>query len=245
MEDVVRTDILKLFQANPMLRDSADVLATRVGRRLADVEKALEALEAEGIVARRWTGQTAHYYFTGSCFSPNLARASGDTSAKVPPQLGQPSLPNDDITLSARIRVPSTTDGIRAGRVTVEGMLRAAGMPAARIAEMIIAVSEALTNAYRYGRRGDQRDFIRIDVRGTAKHVQVRVADRGSGFPFLLVGTSHGDNKSTGGRGLMLIKSFTDSLKICRTPGGTIVEITKNLKEEMESKNAVDPDKSV
>jgi anti-sigma regulatory factor (Ser/Thr protein kinase) len=219
LEDHVRNDLLRLFRANPLLRDTEQVLATRLGRPAAAVRAALEALEIDGLVARRWVGQTDVYSFTGA----------PDDESKLPLSIRQPESTGPIPTLVARLRVPSSMGGVHTARSAAEALFRTVGLDAGAIVELSIAASEALTNAYRYGRRGDGKDEIYIDVRATKETVEVWVRDRGSGFPALLVGTSRGDIRSTGGRGIMLMRSLTDSMDIKRSGGGTVVRLVKRL----------------
>lgn len=224
MSDLVRADLLKLFRANPLLRDTDLELATRLGRALPDVQKALAELEAEGVVSKRWVGNVATYCFTGA---PDTAAANvtaiGEESGAAPEQAK--SLP----LLTAYLRIPSSLEGVQKARSGLEGLCRAAGMAPQSIMEFAITLSEALTNAHRYGRRGDGRDSIRILFKLLEARVEVTVKDRGSGFPFILVGSTQGDIKSTGGRGLMLMRSLADDLHIDRTPTGTVVRLVKYL----------------
>ncbi len=227
MPDLVRADLLKLFRANPLLRDTDEELATRLGRALPNVQKALSELEAAGLVSKRWVGCVATYFFTGA---PEV-EAPTETST-VPEAAAAKETAEVAPLLTAYLRIPSSLEGVQKARSGLEGLCRAAGMAPQSVLEFAITLSEALTNAHRYGRRGDGRDIIRIFYRLFEERVEVTVKDRGSGFPFILVGSTQGDLKSTGGRGLMLMRSLADDLDIQRTPTGTVVRLVKYLQPE-------------
>jgi serine/threonine-protein kinase RsbW len=239
-DDPVRTDILRLFRANPMLRDTSTGIASRVGRAEENVRAALAEMEAGGLAASRWVGGVLLYFFTG---------APGDGA--VPTPAAKPDSPGEMVApsrLVARLRVPSTVEGIHIAREALSGMARSAGMEPGSLMEFNVALSEALTNAYRYGRRGDAQDRITVDVKANDAAVEVRVRDRGSGFPSMLVGAAKNDMKSTGGRGILLMRNLTDQMDIKRHTGGTVVTLVKSLRAPappaaagVENKEAAEP----
>ncbi|HET6386459.1 MAG TPA: ATP-binding protein [Armatimonadota bacterium] len=222
MDNQVRTDILGLYRRNPLLRDTAEEIAHRIARSPAHVQQALDEMETAGLVAKRWVSGAALYSFTGAPESTPDAESGSDT---IPDAIRAKTTP----ILKARLTTPSTFDGVSTGRSSVEALCRVVHMPAPAAGEFLVAVSEAITNAHRYGRRGDGRDWIRIDVVVNELEIEVVVQDRGSGFPALLVGSGPDDMQSTGGRGFMLMRSLTDRMEVKRSRTGTSVTLVKSM----------------
>ncbi len=99
--------------------------------------------------------------------------------------------------------------------------LEHAGVPRNRLAELVVAANEIVTNALRHG-GGDAR--VSIWSLDTAIICEVR--DRGEGFDDPLAGYIPPTFRSgEGGMGLWLARQLSDSLTIYRDPPDTVVRL--------------------
>jgi len=92
------------------------------------------------------------------------------------------------------------------------------------------ALVEACTNAIEHGNKYSKSKRVRIVVELNGRKIIGRVYDQGSGFNFekYLSGPPP-DPLSERGRGIMIMKAFTDDIRYSTDPGGGVcVELTKN-----------------
>jgi len=100
---------------------------------------------------------------------------------------------------------------------------------------LLVAVSEAMTNAIIHAHGGDTSKLIRIAVDVYDKRIEIRIADEGDGpawdkaMNFDPVGTPEDES----GRGFGLIQRLSDDVHIDFCPGGgTTVRIVKRISKE-------------
>lgn len=97
------------------------------------------------------------------------------------------------------------------------------------------AVREALVNAVVHGNRYSANKVVHFKVTRTARAIEVVIEDQGSGFSTDMQGDPLAQENlmNQSGRGLALIRAFTDELQVERTtPGGTRVILRKFLPPE-------------
>ena len=97
------------------------------------------------------------------------------------------------------------------------------------------AVREALVNAVVHGNRYSANKVVHFKVTRTARAIEVVIEDQGSGFSTEMQGDPLAQENlmNQSGRGLALIRAFTDELQVERTtPGGTRVILRKFLPPE-------------
>jgi anti-sigma regulatory factor (Ser/Thr protein kinase) len=117
--------------------------------------------------------------------------------------------------------VPATPEGIGTVRRAMAEFAAAAGAGTATLAEVRLAVSEAVTNAVRhaYGdgaRPGEIRATARVQGSGAARRLVLTISDDGPGV------RPRTDSPGLG-LGLPLISQMTDSVDIVNDePGATI-----------------------
>lgn len=87
--------------------------------------------------------------------------------------------------------------------------------------DIILAVNEACANSIEHGYRDQQPGKVRLDASFDGAQVQIQVADSGSWKAAAAPGNR--------GRGLVLIRSVSDWLKLDCTPSGTTVDMTFNV----------------
>jgi PAS domain S-box-containing protein len=120
-----------------------------------------------------------------------------------------------------RIESQTTADQLVDIRHRLAAWLRAAEVPAALTADIVLVVNEACTNCVGHAYRG-QRGTMRLEVEIADGEVQTRVADSGTWKTRAAV---TGD----GGRGLVLMRALSDSMEIDTSPTGTTVHLSFRL----------------
>lgn len=128
-----------------------------------------------------------------------------------------------DMTFS--LELPRETLSIPVIRRVLGDTLRVLGVVGDCVSDILIATSEACTNALRYG-GPDRRYEVAVHI-GTTCCV-LKIMDSGGGFDPATVGTARVD--AEGGRGFALMRALVDDVSIDSAPdGGTSVCLHKQL----------------
>jgi anti-sigma regulatory factor (Ser/Thr protein kinase) len=125
-----------------------------------------------------------------------------------------------------RITVPARRDSMMLLRHVVRGFRDAYAIRADRMDDIVLAISEAATNAtvHAYGkRRGTITIFARVDD----GYLQVLVRDHG-------IGIAPTDQLPVAGHGLALIQHVAASMELVGSAGGTDVLMTFAVESESE-----------
>lgn len=90
---------------------------------------------------------------------------------------------------------------------------------------ILISLTEAVTNAILHGNRGDDNKVVSISLRCQKDAVSIRVSDEGPGFDpgHVPDPTSPECLERCGGRGLFLMRNLSDECRFTR--GGSTVEM--------------------
>jgi anti-sigma regulatory factor (Ser/Thr protein kinase) len=137
---------------------------------------------------------------------------------------------DDVVVLAARPRhvgdrsfalvVPATADHVPAARSRLQDWLATTGV--GRKEAILLAVSEAVTNAIEHGSGFEARKTVWIEAFLRRDGVSISVSDSGR-----WVGDSSASRRSRRrGRGLTLISGLADQVETVRTPGGTRVTVS-------------------
>ncbi len=99
--------------------------------------------------------------------------------------------------------------------------------------KLISVIDELTTNVIEHAYAGETSDEnrVKIGLKIEESVVFIKVEDYGSGFK------KHKKSKEEGGFGLKIVEGIVESIKIFPKNKGTIVEVTKKVKEE-EIRNA-------
>jgi serine/threonine-protein kinase RsbW len=113
------------------------------------------------------------------------------------------------------LSLPSTPDSVPVVRHALRGMLDAGGVDATAAADVLLAVTEACTNAVLHARRGDPVGDLEMEVEAGWRDggLEVVVRDRGQGF------TPRVDSPGLG-LGLPVIAALSHRMELRETPGG-------------------------
>jgi anti-sigma regulatory factor (Ser/Thr protein kinase) len=121
---------------------------------------------------------------------------------------------------------PEPSSPARARRFVSE-YLAAQGVSDDECFEVLTALNEAVSNAYRYGVRDGGRTEIKVTIVGKAP-IEVTIADNGPGFDFDEAQVARPPVLSHGGRGFFLMNELMDDVKVATGPSGTEVTLVRH-----------------
>lgn len=100
-----------------------------------------------------------------------------------------------------------------------------------KIPGLLLAITEASTNAIIHGNKSDENKLVTIDVTKENGQLVIVVKDQGKGFdPELIPDPTESDNLlKDSGRGIYLMRVYMDDLRFNVTPGGTETILILNL----------------
>ncbi len=129
------------------------------------------------------------------------------------------------------LELPGKPEYISLARMDAAALGNMLGFPIDVIEDIKVALSEACTNALRYGctTSDSYKVHFFIDEEGLA----IEVSDRGTGYDFDLVATPQLGGEQIGGFGLFIIRSLMDSLDIVSSEeNGTTIRMKKKLRPD-------------
>jgi serine/threonine-protein kinase RsbW len=105
------------------------------------------------------------------------------------------------------------------------------GLNEEQLATLLLAVTEATTNAIIHANKCDKSKLVRVDVNVQNSKLVIKVTDEGTGFdPTQIPDPTHPENiLKDSGRGMYLMKVYMDDLKYNVTPEGTETILTMNI----------------
>jgi serine/threonine-protein kinase RsbW/stage II sporulation protein AB (anti-sigma F factor) len=118
-------------------------------------------------------------------------------------------------------RVPASAESVPRVRESVVDYARDAGVPEARVQDVRLAVSEAVTNAvvHAFRERAEPGTVVVSVTVDDDQSIEVRVIDDGDGM-------APRDDSPGPGLGLMLIRSLADRVEHRAPPGGSGTELS-------------------
>jgi serine/threonine-protein kinase RsbW len=140
---------------------------------------------------------------------------------------------------SVRLDFPSTFDMLDLVQVVSDYVGRQAGLDDEALHWVGVAVRESVINAIKHGNANDEDKRVHIEFTPltgeTPPGIAIRVRDEGGGFdPSTIPDCCAPENVLKGsGRGIFLIRSFMDELKLQRAPeGGMEVVMVKRAQPQ-------------
>lgn len=120
---------------------------------------------------------------------------------------------------AVRLRIPAKPEYIALGRLALTGLAQARGLDSDTIADLKLALTEAVSNSVRhaYDTVGEGQVEIRYELRGD--RISVEVMDDGAGFDPDEAPSFDGAELSEGGLGIAIIRTLTDEVEIESRPG--------------------------
>lgn len=127
------------------------------------------------------------------------------------------------------LTITSGLERIDEARRWMSGHARAAGVDGDAIAELELAVTEALANVMNHAYAGEPDHEILLALSIADDHVEISVRDWGRTFDRSLYASRDLDDPGEGGYGVYLIETLMD--QVGREPqqgGGTLLTLTKH-----------------
>ncbi len=132
------------------------------------------------------------------------------------------------MTTMTTLTLPRITTAPARTRRYLRPRLHALGFPEDAVFEMLVATSEAVTNAILHGARRSTDDIkVSVVIEDSALTITVTSPRTDWLVPRLTLP----DPSAERGRGLYIMQRFTDSYKITQGPEGTTVSLTRRLPE--------------
>jgi serine/threonine-protein kinase RsbW len=121
----------------------------------------------------------------------------------------------------------STLESVDLAEEVVSGLAQRAGFDEDEVMKIALAVRESMVNAVVHGNRYSAHKKVGLAVILNGTRLTVRVTDQGEGFDLehLPDPLAEGNLLRTSGRGIFLIRSFMDEVRIRRLEVGGI-EVT-------------------
>jgi len=100
-----------------------------------------------------------------------------------------------------------------------------------KISGLLLAVTEATTNAIIHGNKNNKLKLVRIYVYVDGKTITIKIKDEGKGFdPTIVPDPTDPENLlKDSGRGLYLMRVYMDGLEYNKTPEGTETILTLKI----------------
>lgn len=129
------------------------------------------------------------------------------------------------------ITIPSLEDYLPDVDNFVEGLLEDTGLDKSVIADIAISVTEVVVNAIIHGNKSILEKVVTVTVNKTGAAIEIIVVDQGEGFNPDEIDNPIDDANllKEVGRGIFIVKSLMDDLKIEPSPTGTRFTLKKNL----------------
>lgn len=131
---------------------------------------------------------------------------------------------------SVRLQIPAKPEYIAVARLALAGLLEPSGATEEALADLRLALTEAVTNSIRHAYEGS-RGLVEIAFGLSRTHLEIEVRDDGAGFDPECPTTFEGDELVEGGLGIAIIRTLTDELEIESRPGvrGSRLRFVKRL----------------
>ena len=130
-----------------------------------------------------------------------------------------------------RITIPSLEDYLPDVDNFVEGLLEETGLSKSVIADIAISVTEVVVNAIIHGNKSILEKIVTVTVNKTKAAIEIIIVDQGEGFNPDEIDSPIDDANllKEVGRGIFIVKSLMDDMKIEPSPTGTRFTLIKNL----------------
>jgi len=124
-------------------------------------------------------------------------------------------------------KYPSTPESVGLMLDEMSAVLNAANVDPGLVRRMLLAVSEAFTNAMVHGNRLKSQELIKIRLAVTETDVVADILDSGKGGLHRIQSKKPANSESEGGRGIDLIRHFASSTRFSEgSNGGLRVTLT-------------------
>jgi serine/threonine-protein kinase RsbW len=129
--------------------------------------------------------------------------------------------------------LPARLSSVALGIAFVAKRASAEGLPPKRVAEIELAVEEALVNICHYAYRHQAGEVELRCIRDGAQQFRIEIIDAGEPFNILTLPppdlTADIDQRPLGGLGVLLIRSLVDKICYCREGNRNILQLVVQL----------------
>lgn len=138
----------------------------------------------------------------------------------------------DDITYSATKIIQSEKNAVCEVEPLLFALKEQINFSEETFFNVLVAITEAVNNAVRHGNKCDPEKQVFLSIHSYAQKVVFVVRDQGVGFdPGEIDDPRKPENLlKEGGRGIFIIRSIADDVKIDNSGNGTVMTITFNIK---------------
>jgi serine/threonine-protein kinase RsbW len=146
---------------------------------------------------------------------------------------GGSASPHGQVTLAPTVlSLPAERISTTQARAFVRRTAHDAGFGPESLADIELAVGEAVTNAVLHGHSRSGPTTISVLVEFSHPGLTVEVRDNGSGFdPGQIHQADYADAEAQTGRGLMLIRALMDHVELRRDRSGMTIRMERRLRE--------------
>jgi PAS domain S-box-containing protein len=187
-------------------------------------------LYTDGLVERRDVSLDDGIAHLGATVARGMNLTVDDVADAVLSELAPPGGYDDDIAIVVYrrpyppllIHQIVNADQLGVIRHQLAGWLQGAGVAEERVADIVLAVNEAVANSIEHGYRGRKLGKVRVNGENDGAHVHLKIIDKGKWKPAAA-------DPGVRGRGLQLIRAVSNWLELDCTPKGTAVSMSFNL----------------
>lgn len=187
-------------------------------------------LYTDGLVERRDASIDDGIAQLGTTVERGIRSTVDDVADAALSELAPPGGYDDDIAIVVyrrpypplSIHQVVNADQLGEIRHQLAGWLHGAGMAEELVADIVLAVNEAVANSIEHGYQGRKPGKVRVRGDNDGARIHLKITDRGKWKP---AATDPGVR----GRGLLLIRAVSDWLDLQTTPKGTTVSMSFTL----------------
>jgi serine/threonine-protein kinase RsbW len=131
--------------------------------------------------------------------------------------------------------IPSDFRYLGAVDAAVQDLARELSCAQRWINDFSAALIEACSNAIEHGNKLSKEKTVRVVIRLNGRQIVARVHDQGAGFDYAkyLSETTPPDALSERGRGILIMRAFTDQVSYSNSPGGGLcLELVKGCETD-------------
>jgi serine/threonine-protein kinase RsbW len=147
---------------------------------------------------------------------------------------------NDTVTMANRVAytLDSTLDSVNYVEQTAEQLAHKVGFPDEDLHKITMSVREAAVNAVLHGNAYDPHKKITVAYETSPNTLQITITDQGRGLKETDIPdpTAEENILKTSGRGIFLIRSFMDEVRIRDLHPGTEITLVKHVTPLTETK---------
>jgi PAS domain S-box-containing protein len=187
-------------------------------------------LYTDGLVERRDVTLDDGIAHLGATVDRGLNLTADDVADLALSEMAPPAGYDDDIAIVVYRRpypplaIHRTVNAGQLGvlRRQLSEWLRGAAVAEERVADIVLAVNEAVANSIEHGYQGRKLGKVRVNGENNGARVDLKITDKGQWRPAAA-------DPGVRGRGLVLIRAVSDWLELDCTPKGTTVSMSFSL----------------